>query len=223
MFAGRDDNMRSFMKELYEAVVKDMLGVRQGMRELRRTEVDTATAYLDEWLPNLFGGFMTVSRSITKGEGEEGFSYNFSTPDSLKDYTYGPDDILAMTGRLAGSYFQGNMFIDDYIDHRLEMLGIDLEVLGRWNRHIPNFVQPSATPHSRRIHQALRGFQSATEEGSYAAQQHLDTAMGGDPENITRVPSHEAIESEVLGGEGLLRKQLTEALSERLTSFDPTV
>ena len=128
-----------------------------------------------------------------------------------------------MTGRLAGSYFQGNMFIDDYIDHRLEVLGIDLEVLGRWSQKIPDFLQPSATPHSRRIHQALRGFQSATEEGSYAAQQHLDTAMGGDPENIIRVPSHEAIESEVLGGEGLLRKQLTEALSERLTSFDPTV
>ena len=128
-----------------------------------------------------------------------------------------------MTGRLAGSYFQGNMFIDDYIDHRLEVLGIDLEVLGRWSQNIPDFLQPSATPHSRRIHQALRGFQSATEEGSYAAQQHLDTAMGGDPENIIRVPSHEAIESEVLGGEGLLRKQLTEALSERLTSFDPTV
>ena len=47
--------------------------------------------------------------------------------------------------------------------------------------------------------------------------------MGGDLENIIRVPSHEAIASEVLGTEGLLRKQLTEALSERLTSFDPTV
>ena len=58
-------------------LVKDMLGVRQGMRELCRTEVDTATAYLDEGLPDLFGGFMTVSRSITKGEGEEGFSYNY--------------------------------------------------------------------------------------------------------------------------------------------------
>ena len=77
MFAGRDDNMRSFMKELYEAVVKDVLGIRQGMRELRRTEVDTAMAYLDEGLPDLFGGFMTVSRSLTKGEGEEGFSYNY--------------------------------------------------------------------------------------------------------------------------------------------------
>ena len=44
MFAGRDDNMRSFMKELYEAVAKDVLGIRQGMRELRRTEVDLAMA-----------------------------------------------------------------------------------------------------------------------------------------------------------------------------------
>ena len=128
-----------------------------------------------------------------------------------------------MRGRLAGSFFQGNMFIDDYEKHPLAVLVSDIEVVGRYSRHLPHFVERGATPHSRRIHQALRGFQSATEEGSYAAQQHLDTAMGGDPENIIRVPSHEAIESEVLGGEGLLRKQLTEALSERLTSFDPTV
>ena len=77
IFAGRDDNMRSFMKELYEAVAKDVLGIRQGMRELRRAEADAAMAYLDEGLPDLFGGFMTVSRSLTKGEGEEGFSYNY--------------------------------------------------------------------------------------------------------------------------------------------------
>ena len=32
------------MKELYEAVAKDVLGIRQGMRELRRTEVDLAMA-----------------------------------------------------------------------------------------------------------------------------------------------------------------------------------
>ena len=44
------------MKELYESVAKDVLGVRQGMRELRRAEVDAAMAYLDEWLPDLLGG-----------------------------------------------------------------------------------------------------------------------------------------------------------------------
>ena len=139
-------------KELYEAVAKDVLGIRQGMRELRRTEVDAAIAYLDKWLPDLFGGFMTVSRSITKGEGEEEFSYNyrhgmfaFPTPDNLKDYTYGSSDILAMRGSLAGSHFQGNIFIDDYEKHPLEVLVSDIEVVGRYSRHLPHFVERGAT------------------------------------------------------------------------------
>ena len=121
-----------------------------------------------------------------------------------------------MTGRLAGSYFQGNMFIDDYIDHRLEVLGIDLEVLGRWSQNIPDFLQPSATPHSRRIHQALRGFQSATEEGSYVAQQQGVTVMGGATTDLVRVPSHEAIQASDWEGHWLLRRHLTETLNEVL-------
>ena len=153
MFAGRDDNMRSFMKELYEAVVKDVLGVRQGMRELRRAEVDAAMAYLDEWLPDLLGGFMTVGEEVTGGESTRGYKYNyrhgmfgFPTLDALADYTYGSGDILAMRGRLAGSLFQGNMLIDDYKQHPLEVLATDLEVVGRYSRHTPDFVKSESPP-----------------------------------------------------------------------------
>ena len=50
-----------------------------------------------------------------------------------------------MRGSLAGSHFQGNIFIDDYEKHPLEVLVSDIEVVGRYSRHTPHFVERGAT------------------------------------------------------------------------------
>ena len=227
MFAGRDDNMRGFMDGVYEAVLKDVFGIKQGMRELRRTESDAVMAYLDEWIPDLLGGFMTVGDEVSGHDSSRGFRTNyrhgmfaFPTLDALADYTYGSGDILAMRGNLAGSFFQGNMFIDSYKDHPLEVLASDLEVVGRFSRDVPHFVGRGETPHSENINRALRHFREAPGEvESYMAQQHLVTAMGGDPEGIPQVPTHAEIKEAEWQGEWLLRKQLQEALGERLETL----